>query len=90
MSQQCIRGEGEDGDENWCSGPEVYTQSIQVLPPLQALQLLATEFVDPVCKEVLPRIELQHTNTTEHLIHQLVKKKRQKKIMFSSYLMIYV
>lgn len=34
-----INSKGEDRDEHWSGGPEVDTQGIQVLPPLETLKL---------------------------------------------------
>ena len=43
MSEGSVGGKGEDGDEYWSGGPEVDTQSIQILSPLQACQLKGPE-----------------------------------------------
>lgn len=42
VPQGHVGGEGEDGDEDWSGGPEVHTQSIQVLPTLQTLQFCSS------------------------------------------------
>ena len=39
VSECDVSGEGEDGDKDWSGGPEVDTESIQVLATSQALQL---------------------------------------------------
>lgn len=43
MAQGSVGGKGQDGYENRCGGPEVDTESVEVLPPLQTGQLQRSE-----------------------------------------------
>ena len=71
MPHEDVGAEGEDGDEDRSGGPEIDAPCIQVFTPPQTGQLSTSQGLDLLFKMLLPRIELDHSDTKQYLIHHL-------------------
>ena len=71
MPHEDVGDEDDDGDDDWQGSPQVHTGCIQVLDDPESPQLSSSAGLYTGPQRLLPPEELDDTNATQQLCHEL-------------------